>query len=198
MFARSDFQAKVSVYKDFVAEPNYVNWMTVTAATSGFDVTEGFGSDTADTKIAVGFVGGFHDQKATASVKFTSPSVSGTESVNLFVRGSNLSTNTRRRYAALRLHQGFARLTVFVGDGVSDVATLIAQEPWAFEQGVLATLTLQAIGSIYIATMTSATGSPAPLTLAGADGQLESGGGVMGLRTFSSTMRCRDILMEAA
>jgi hypothetical protein len=195
MLAYVDIATVASVNKNFVTDQAFTHFASALTATSGFNATEGYGSATGDSKILASLFGGFNNQRITAIMKYVSPTAVNSENFGPIVRGKNLLTNTVRQYYQARVQAQTARITKVIGNGASDVHTNLGSGvAFALPQDTLVTIMLEVIGSTLTATFTATglgTVTVGPVT----DTDIPANG-VMGFRSLTSTMWCREALLE--
>jgi hypothetical protein len=189
----------VDITKNLVGDQNYDHCIPALTATAAFDVTEGWGSVTADSKILALLAGGFDDQEVTGQFKFVSPTAAGAEAIGVFVRGTHLTTNLNRKLYWARLINGFARISKQLGNGVSDTPTNMVASAFAVAQGQLVTVRFEVRRrandhQALFARFEADGGSPAPVEISVTDSSSPiASGGLMGFRTLSVAGYCRSL-----
>ena len=151
-----------------------------------FDVTEGYGYSAASTSTAwVMAHGGYDNQFCEAVLKYVSPTTAGSEDIGVLLRCLSLDSPNATYYYA-RCDAGDAEIMKIV-DGSF---TTLASSVYALPQNELVTITFTAVGSTLVASFSAAT--PGDVTISAVDTDIPSGGSP-GVRSISSTVRCRSI-----
>jgi hypothetical protein len=190
MFNTTDIPSKVRLTKNLITDQSYDGVLTkLNAADTVFSVTEGLGSDNGSSTIFLVNVGGFDDQQITAVLKFVAPTTAGSEEIGVMLRVIALDSTDDSYYYA-RVDGGLAKLTKVV----NEIFTTLSQNSFALAQDQLVTITFSVVGSRLSATF-DAGGSPATVTLSATDTDIPSGG-LIGIRSLSSTVYCRSFTAE--
>lgn len=182
-------QNLVSYSKDLVADQTFLG-LTVKLNTSGaaFDVVEGLGEAALEPTVVFAHVGGFDDQRATAVMKYVSPSTNVDHEIGVLLRVQTFDGNDYYYYA--RIDDGDAKITKVVNGSF----TTLTQGAFPLPPDTLVTITFEAVGTALSATF-DAGGSPTTVNLAAVDSDIPSGG-LMGFRTRTTAGWCRSFAAE--
>lgn len=196
MLTRQDltsYDAKLSLTKNLVSDQTYTNLSGVIGTSSiAFDVTSGLGVSTATSTAVLVNMGGFNDQRVTATMRYIAPTTAGSEHIGVLARCQTLSGGgSDSTYYLARVQAGVARLTRVNGG----VFTNLSSSAFALAQGINVTIILTCAGSAISARFTAAGGTPTTVNLSGTDSSIASGG-LMGFRTTTCTGYCSTITVE--
>lgn len=176
--------SKAATIADWDQLQPYLNSASWTLDANGASVTS---AGSSGVQI---LVGGFNDQKITASMKFISPTAAGSENIGVICRFYTNQTGYATYYLA-RQHKGVFRLQKVV-DGTF---TTLSSNSFTLAQNTWATFTLQAVGSALSVSIDDGTSS---LSLTATDSAIP-GPGCFGFRsgpTDNSTISCRSFTVE--
>lgn len=176
--------AKAAVIADFDHMEIFLNSAGWTLDANGVSVTSAAASG---IMIAVG---GFNDQRITASMKFISPTAVGGEDICVIGRFLTNQSGSATYYWA-RQHQGYFK----IGKNVDGTFTTLSQKPYVLAQNTFASFTLEMVGTQITGSIDDGTTA---LTLRAVDSAI-SGPGAMGFRSgigTNSTISCRSWTCE--
>ena len=182
-------RAKQTLTKNLVTDQTWTNiTKKLNVANITFDATEGMGYGAASTStIALIMVGGFNDQKITATMKYVDPTTDAGSDLGVMLRVISAdSPNTAYYY--IRYDGGQARITKVLESGFQNLTS----SPFTVTKNTVFTIEAQVVGTALSATFTSGT---SVVNLSTIDSNIASGG-VMGLRSFSSTGWFRNFTVE--
>lgn len=176
--------AKAATIADWYQQQPYLNSAAWVLDANGASVT------TAGSSGNLILVGGFNDQKITASMKFITPTTAGNENIGVMARFYTNQTGAATYYLA-RQHKGVFKLQKVV----NGTFTTLASNSYTLAINTWATFTLSVVGTALSATIDDGTTS---LTVTASDSAIP-GPGCMGFRsgpTDNSTISCRSFTAE--
>jgi hypothetical protein len=176
--------AKAATIADWDQMQPYLNASAWTLDANGASVTS-----SASSGVQI-LVGGFNDQKITASMKFITPTTAGNENIGVMCRFFTNQSGYATYYFA-RQQKGIFRLQKVV-DGTF---TTLSSNNYTLAQNTWATFVLQVVGSALSASIDDGTTS---LSLTATDSAI-AGPGCFGFRsgpTDNSTVSCRSFTVE--
>lgn len=176
--------AKAAVISDFDHMEIFLNSGGWTLDANGVSVTSA-----AASGIMI-MVGGFNDQRITASLKFISPTAVGSEDICVIGRFLTNQSGYASYYWA-RQHQGYFK----IGKNVDGTFTTLSEKPNVLAQNTFATFVLEIVGTQITGSIND--GSTA-LSLRAVDSAI-SGPGVLGFRSgigANSTISCQSWTCE--
>lgn len=193
MLTRADVsQGKVVLSKNLVTDQTYNNMtFKLNAAGRAFSVTNGVGTSTATSTIAVIHAGGFNDQKITAVMKYVSPTTAGSEDFGVLLRAQSFEDTASSTYYYARCTAGNARITKVVGG----TFTTLSSAAFALAADTDVTITFQVVGNSLSASFVATGGTPTTVNLAAVDSSITMGG-LVGFRSLTSTMYCKSFVVE--
>ncbi len=176
--------AKAATIADWDQLQPYLNSASWTLDANGASVTS---AGSSGVQI---LVGGFNDQKITASMKFITPTTAGNENLGVMCRFYTNQSGYATYYYA-RQHKGVFRLQKVV-DGTF---TTLSSASYTLAQNTWATIVLQTVGSAISASIDDGSTSQ---SLSASDSAI-AGPGCFGFRsgpTDNSTISCRSFTVE--
>ncbi|MBE7466764.1 MAG: hypothetical protein HS116_25115 [Planctomycetes bacterium] len=181
---RVELPATIASYDHMHPILNAAGW---TLNANGVAVT------TSTSSMMALMVGGFVNQKITASIKYTSPTNQGSEDIGLLARLYTNQTGYATYYYCRQTGGNFR-----IGKNVDGTFTTLANQNYALAQNTYALMILRVIGSSLYAMIDD--GVQEPLELNATDSAIP-GPGAMGFRsgpTNSSTVAVRSLIAEEA
>lgn len=191
MFTLADLNnSKLTLTKNLVSDQTFTN-LTFRLNSSGAVFTsDGVGTTTATSTLAVTHMGGFNDQKITSVMKFITPTLAGGEHIGVMARFQSIEDTASSTYYLARVQAGVARLSKVVGG----TFTNLSSSAFALAQNTSVTIVLSVVGTALTASF-DAGGSPTTVNLSATDSAI-TGGGLMGFRTTSCTGFCSSFTVE--
>lgn len=192
MLTRADFITDISQSWDFVNVQDWSGVIARTNSTSTVYSANGLGCSSATSIGVVAAIAGSADQRVTATMRYVSPTASGTVNMGVRARIKSLQNSADTYYYVARVHQGVAKLTA-VNAGTFSAAISQAAFPLPVDTDVTIAFTL--VGSALTATF-RASGVP-DVDLSAVDTQI-TGNGFAGFGATSQTCICSAMTVEFA
>jgi hypothetical protein len=193
VISSQDIPSLVTISKNLITDQTYTYLQKkLNTAAVGFNVALGLGVADNNSSAVLGSIGGFANQRVTGDVQWVAPTVAGGEEIGVIARCLSLeSTLPGPSYYYARVDAGIAKLTrVLAG-----VFTNLSQAAFALPIGTIGTISLEAVGSQLTAVFTAAGVPGSPLTLSAVDANITTGG-LMGVRSLTSSIWCSSLIME--
>lgn len=190
MISSANIRSAFSLSKNLVSDQTYSGFNQKLNSSGAFDATLGYGYATAGTSTSINInAGSFNNQRITGVVRWASPSTSVTYEIGVQARIQTMDTNPSYYYA--RVDGDVAKLTKVVSGTFTNLAT----NAFVLPVDTDCTIVLTCNGSSISATFTASGVSGSPLTLSATDSAITTGG-LMGVRSLSSTIWCKSFLAE--
>lgn len=191
MFNKRDARSGIYFVKDFVNDQTLTNVTKKNnIANIGFSASLGIGSDNGGSAVAIMHVGGFNDQRATAVMRYTPPTAIGGEDIGVMLRLRSFDSPAIDYYYA-RCNAGLAKISRIS----SGTFTTLSSTPFALSQSQDVTITFSVVGSVLSASFSATGGSPATVNLTAVD-TIIPGGGLIAIRSQTSSIFCKSITIE--
>lgn len=194
MISSSNIRSKLSLTKNLITDQTFTGFTRKLNTSANFDVTEGFGTASATSTLILIHIGGFDDQKITGGLKWVSPSTTSSYEIGVIARAQTLDSETGNNhvnYYYARADGDTAKLTKVVDGSYTNLST----GAFVLPINTACTITLSCVGSTIGATFTCAGVPGSPLSLSAVDTAI-TGGGVMGMRSLTSTVWFRSFTVE--
>jgi hypothetical protein len=197
MISSGDIRPLFSLTRDLIAVQTYAGLSRVVnvVAAHGFDATKGLGTAEAGvTTMSIVHAGGFDDQKLTARMTFESTTSTANSDIMVCVRVQSKETSPSGAnvFYSARQDGDVARISYFNGTTYSTLTS--TAHACAADQ--IVEISLQVVGNALTATFENVTANPGVVTTLSATDSTITGGGLMGFRSLSSSIRIRSFTAE--
>lgn len=181
---------KLYFEKDLINDQTFDN-LTVKYNSSGaaFDVSNGLGEDAVENTLVLVHLAGFDDQRIKVSLKYSTATNQGSESIGAMARFQTVDNPDVGTYYYARVDSGEARLTKVV----NGTFTTISEAPYPLAQDEWVEIDFRVVGkSLQVKFSTPLL---TDVILRGIDNDISSGG-ILGFRSQESSLFCRSVLVE--
>lgn len=192
LFNTAELTDHVNFSKNLITDQNFNNIMIRTnSAGIAFSPTLGLGEAASNTSVWVFLVGGFADQRMTATMRYVAPTAQAASEIGVMGRFTGpLSTgHTTATYYYARVDGGVAKITRVLAGAFTDLIT----GAYNLAQNVDVTIAFSCVGSQLRADFSSS--GPGNLTLEATDSNITVAG-CGGCRSQASSIYCSSFQME--
>jgi hypothetical protein len=193
MLCRADVTTKVDRTLTFTGGAGDYTHVTVRNNSAGvtIDATEGIGEAASNSSVIAAWLGGFADMRVTAVMKYVSPTSQANSEIGVMGRFTSPASTgfSTASYVYARVDGGVAKLT----EVVAGTLTTLSSTAYALPQDELCTITLTLRGTAWTASFNCTSLGTVSLSATSSN---VSGIGVGGIRSLSSSIRCRTLRVE--